>query len=62
MSKRTHSMLGLSELSSLFVKISICDACRAIFLMAMHAKGMCHAVTQGIRTIKTFIKYKKCYC
>ena len=55
-------MLGLSELSSLFVKISICDACRAIFLMAMHAKGMCHAVTQGIRTIKTFIKYKKCYC
>ena len=26
MSKKAHSIVGLSELSSLFVKISICDA------------------------------------
>ena len=25
----------------------------------MHTKWTCHALTQGIRTIKTFIKYKK---
>ena len=28
----------------------------------MHAKWMCHALTQGTRTIETFIKYKKYYC
>ena len=32
-------------------------------LMMMHAKWlMCHAINQGIGTIKTFTKYKKCYC
>ena len=61
--KKTHSMDVLSELSSLFVKISICDdSSRNLFNDMMHAKWMCHALTQGIRTIKTFIQYKKCYC
>ena len=43
-----------------FVKILICDAL-CCNLMTMHAKWMWHSLTQGIRTIKAFIKYKKCY-
>ena len=64
MCKKTHSMVVLSKLSSLFVKISICDALSLLNLFndTMHAKWMCHALTQGIRTIKASIKYKKCYC
>ena len=63
MSRKTHSGVVSFELSSLFVKISICDALssRNLFNM-MHAKWMCHALTQGVWSIKTFIKYKKCYC
>ena len=63
MSRKTHSVVVSFELSSLFVKISICDALssRNLFNM-MHAKWMCHALTQGVWSIKTFIKYKKCYC
>ena len=51
------------ELFSLFVKTSICDALplRNLYDM-MHAKWMSHVLTLEIRTIKTFIKYKKCYC
>ena len=30
--------------------------------MTMHAKWMWYALTEGIRTIKTFTKYEKCYC
>ena len=60
--KKTHSMVVLSELSSLFVKISISDALLSRNLFNDMNKWMCHALTQGIRTIKTFIKYKKCYC
>ena len=64
MSEKTHSMVVLFELSSLFVKILICDALssRNLFNDMMHAKWMCHVLTQGIRTTKTFIKYKKCNC
>ena len=56
--KKTHSMVVLSELSSLFVELSICDALslRNLFNDMMDAKWMCHALTKGIRTIKTFIK------
>ena len=63
MSRKTHSVVVSFELSSLFVKMSICDALssRNLFNM-MHAKWMCHALTQGVWSIKTFIKYKKCYC
>ena len=41
-----------------------CDALSScnLFNDMMHAKWTCHALTQGIRTIKTLIKYKKCYC
>ena len=61
--KIIQGMVVLSELSNLFVNISICYALlmRNLFNDMMHAKWMCHASTQGIRTIKTFIKYKKCY-
>ena len=40
MSKKTHSMVVLSELSSLFVKISISDALslRNLFNDMMHVK------------------------
>ena len=64
MSEKTHSMVVLSELSSLFMKISIYDALSLLNLFndMMPAKWMCHALSHGIRTIKTFIKYKKCYC
>ena len=31
-------------------------------LKTMHAKWMYHALTQGIRRMKTFTMYKKCYC
>ena len=49
MSKKTHSMVVFSELSSLFVKISIFDALpsRNLFNDMMHAKRMCHTFTQG---------------
>ena len=59
--EKTHSMDVLFQLSCLFVKISICDALpsRILFNDVMHAKWMCHALTRGIRTIKTFLKYKK---
>ena len=30
-------------------------------LMMVHAKRMYHTLTQGIRTIKSFTEYKKCY-
>ena len=43
----------------LFVNILICDALPRN-LMTMHVKLMCHALTQGIRTIKTLTKYKEC--
>ena len=65
MSQRTQSMVLPSELSSLFMKISIIwDALSScnLFNDIMHAKRMCHGLTQGIRTIKTFLKYKKSYC
>ena len=57
-------MVALSKLSSLFVKISVCDALLScnLFDNMMYVKRMCYALTKGIRTIKTFIKYKKCYC
>ena len=64
MSQKTHIMVVLPKLSSLFVKTLICDAllwCN-LFNDMMHTKWICHALTQGIRTIKTFIKYKKCCC
>ena len=53
MSQKTHSMVVLFELSSLFVKISICDALPLCNLLndMMHAKWMCHDLTRGIRTI-----------
>ena len=53
--KKTHSMDVLSELSSSFVKISICDAflSRNMFNNVMHAKWMCYTLTQGVKTIKT---------
>ena len=52
--KKTHSMDVLSELSSSFVKISICDALLScnMFNNVMHAKWMCYTLTQGIRAIK----------
>ena len=64
MSQKTHSMVVLSELSSLIVNISICIALSLLSLFndMMHAKWTYHALTQGIRTIKTFIKFKKRYC
>ena len=44
-SKKAHIMVVLSELSSLFVKISICDALSLHNLFTdMHAKWMCHAL------------------
>ena len=45
-------MVVLSELSSLFVKIPICDALssRSLFNNMMHAKWMRHVLTPGIRT------------
>ena len=59
--KLIASMVVLPELSSLFVKISICNALlsRNLFNDMMHTKWMCYALTQGIKTIKTFIKYTK---
>ena len=47
-----------------YVMISICDALlsRNLFNDMMHAKWMCHDLTQGIRTINTFIKHIKGYC
>ena len=50
-------LVVLSELYSSFVKIPICNAVllRDLF---NDFKQMCHTVTQGIRTIKTFFKYK----
>ena len=58
--KKTHSIDLLSGLSSLFVKTSICDALssRDLFNDMMLAKWMCHALTRGIRIIKTFISTK----
>ena len=60
MSRRTHSMVVFSKLSKFFLKILVCCALpsRNLFNDMMHAKWMCHSLTQGIRTIKTFIKYK----
>ena len=62
-SKLKHSMVVLSEI----VKISICDMVVAQFSDLFnnydtYVKVMCHVLTQGIRTIETSIKYKKCYC
>ena len=56
MSKKTHSMVVLSDLYSLFVKISICDP--LLLHDLFHDTSECVTLTQGIRTIKTFIKYK----
>ena len=57
MSKKAHSMVGLLELTiatgSLFVKISICDA-----LSSHLFNDISKCITQVIRTIKTFVKYK----
>ena len=58
MSKKAHSMVVLPELSTSCVKISICGAFLSHDLFNDIIKWMCHALTQGIRTIKTFIKYK----
>ena len=46
MSKKTYSMVVFSELSSLFVKMSICDAFSLynLFDDDMHALWMCHAL------------------
>ena len=61
---KAHSMVVFSESSSLFVKILVSDALlsRDLFNDIIHAKWICHTLTQGIRRIKTFIKYKKYYC
>ena len=58
MSKNTYSMVVLSELSSFFVKISICDALswHNLFNGCMQSECVMPYLTQGIRTIKTFIK------
>ena len=50
MSQKTHIMVVLPKLSSLFVKTSMCDALSLcnLFNDMMHAKWMCHALTQGI--------------
>ena len=55
-------MVVLSELSKFICKDR--HICCAVSLRNLFngMKGMCHALTQGIGTIKTFIKYKKCYC
>ena len=60
MNKKAQSMVVFFELSSLFVKISICDAFSSpnSFNDVMHAKWMYHALTQRIRAIKTFFKYR----
>ena len=50
-------MVVLSELYSSFVKTPICNAVLSYDLFN-DFKQMCHTVTQGIRTIKTVIKYK----
>ena len=44
----------LSSLSSLFVKISMCDT---LPLHDLFNDWMRHTLTQGIRTIKDFFKY-----
>ena len=52
-------MVVLSELSSLFGKALICDALLSHDLFNdISCKWVCHALTQGIRTIKSFVKYK----
>ena len=53
-------MVVLSEVAIqfLFVKISICDALLQHDLFNDIIKRICHTVTQGIRTSKTFIKYE----
>ena len=56
--KKTHSMVVWFELSSFFVKISICVALLSRDLFNDRSECVCHALTQEIRTIKTFIRYK----
>ena len=53
-------MVALSELSSysLFEKISIGDALLSHDLFNVISECIIRTLTQGIRTIKTFIKYK----
>ena len=55
------SMVQLSGLSSLFCEDLDLSVIFCRNLMTMHAQWMCHALPQGIRTIKTFTKYKNCY-
>ena len=63
MGKKTHSMVDFSGLSSLIHEDLCCDAVMLWQnLMTIHAKWMCHALIQEIRTIKIFTKYKKYYC
>ena len=61
MDQKIHSMVVLSELSSLFVKISIKLLLRNLLNDMMHAKWLCHALTQEIsRTSKiryTLVKF-----
>ena len=46
-------MVVLSELSSLFVKISVCDALLTCNLFNnMHAKWMCYAFTKELEQLK----------
>ena len=54
--KKTHSMVVLSELSSLFVKISICDALslRNMFNDMMLAKWMSYLKVACVVKIKLF--------
>ena len=61
MSKKTHNMVVLSELSSLFCEdFDICVMlCRACNLMMIHAKWIRNPLTHGTKTIKTFTKSTK---
>ena len=61
-------MVLLSKISSLFVKILICDMVIAEFADVFNILLWCmqsecvHALTHRIKTIKTFINYIRCYC
>ena len=66
-SKKTNSMILLSKLNYIVYLWSedidlwpVMLCCQVICLMIWCMQSECAA--QGIRTIKTFIKYKKCYC
>ena len=58
MSKKTY---GCVVRIDFFVKISICDDALNQFNDDA-TKSRYHALTHGIRSIKTFTKHKKCHC